>query len=141
MLFNTTHKNEDYLTESERLVGKAYSLLEKIKMGSVASSRMVIAEFSEKLRPKNRIDSELNYANIELRPKGIIVHFTNRLERFAWVIPYYRLFTYHTQTFSIHAEGNFIKFARDKNYRNNKRFIDRMIDLKISALDLGYYDG
>ena len=141
MLFNTTYKNEDYLTESKRLVGKAFSFFEKIKTGSIGSSRLVIQEFSQKLQPKNRIASEINYANIELRPKGIIVHFTNRLERYAWVIPYYRLVTYNTQTFSIHAEGNFIKCVKNKNYRNNKKFIDKMIDIKNSILNLEYYDG
>ncbi|MFP2994813.1 hypothetical protein ABN763_02835 [Spongiivirga sp. MCCC 1A20706] len=141
MLFNTTYKNEDYQTESKHFVGKAFSFFETIKMGSIGSSRLMIAEFSQKLHPKNRVASEINYANIELRPKGIIVHFTNRLERYAWVIPYYRLVTYNTRTFSIHAEGHFIKLAKNKMYKNNKKFIDKMIDLKNQSLNLEYYDG
>ncbi|NQX86622.1 MAG: hypothetical protein HRT67_12090 [Flavobacteriaceae bacterium] len=141
MLFNTTYRNEDYLRESKKMVGKPFSLFEILKMGSIGSSRLVIKEFSENLHPKQHINSELNYANIELRPKGIIVHFTDRLERYAWVIPYYRLVIYSAQTFSIHAGGNVIKFAKNKNYRSNKTFIDKMIRIKNEFLNLGYYDG
>ena len=43
--------------------------------------------------------------------------------------------------FSIHANGHFIKFKKNKNYLDNKKFIDKMIDSKIEFLNLGYYDG
>ena len=141
MLFNTTYTNKDFIKESGHTVGKPFSFLEKLRIGSIGSSRLVIEEFSAKLTPKNRIPSETNYANIELRPKGIIVHFTNRLERYSWVIPYYRLVIYHTETFSVHAAGDFIKCKRNKNYNDNKKFIDKMISLKNEALNLAYYDG
>jgi hypothetical protein len=140
MLFNTSYKNTEYITESNNLVGQAFSLLEKIKIGGIGSSRLVIEELSAKLQPKNLQPIDINYANIELRPKGVIIHFTNKLDRYSWIIPYFRLVTYSNNTFSIHANGNFIKFKKNKNYENNKKFIAKMIDLKISHLDLGYYD-
>ena len=140
MLFNTSYKNTEYITESTNLVGQAFSLLEKIKIGGIGSSRLVIEELSPKLQPKNLQTIDINYANIELRPKGVIIHFTNKLDRYSWIIPYFRLVTYSNNTFSIHANGNFIKFKKNKNYENNKKFIAKMIDLKISYLDLGYYD-
>jgi hypothetical protein len=140
MLFNTSYKNTEYITESNNLVGQAFSLMEKIKIGGIGSSRLVIEELSAKLQPKNLQPIDINYANIELRPKGVIIHFTNKLDRYSWIIPYFRLVTYSNNTFSIHANGNFIKFKKNKNYENNKKFIAKMIDLKISHLDLGYYD-
>ena len=140
MLFNTSYNNKEYITESANMVGNAFSLLEKIKIGGIGSSRLVIAELSPKLQPKNLPKTDINYANIELRPKGIIVHFTNKLDRYSWIIPYFRLATYSNDTFSIHANGNFIKCVKNKNYQNNKKFITKMIDLKIQHLDLGYYD-
>lgn len=140
MVFNTSYKNIDYIKESINLVGKAFSFLEKLKMGSVGSSRLVVSEFSPKLKPKNLDTIAVNYTNIELRPKGIIVHFTNRLERYSWIIPYYRLVIYNAQTFSIHANGNFIKCSKNKNYKENKKFIEKMIDLKNTFLNLSYYD-
>ena len=140
MLFNTTQINDAFVKESDNLVGKAFSFLEKIKMGGIGSSRFMIEEISEKLQPKNLQTLAINYANIELRPKGIIVHFTNRLDRYSWIIPYYRLVTYSTKTYTIHANGHFIKFKKNKNYDDNKKFIDKMINLKISFLKLDYYD-
>ncbi|MEL0650704.1 hypothetical protein V6246_04670 [Algibacter sp. TI.3.09] len=140
MLFNTTQINDAFVKESDNLVGKAFSFLEKIKMGGIGSSRFMIEEISEKLQPKNLQTLATNYANIELRPKGIIVHFTNRLDRYSWIIPYYRFVTYSTKTYTIHGNGHFIKFKKNKNYSDNKKFIDKMINLKISFLQLDYYD-
>jgi len=140
MLFNTSYKNKDYTKESTHIVGKAFSFFEKLKMGGVGSSRLVIHELSTKLQPQNMQSIAINYANIELRPKGIIVHFTNRLDRYSWIIPYYRLNVYSNKTFSIHSDGNFIQFKKNKNYLDNKKFIGKMTDLKNTFLNLEYYD-
>ena len=140
MIFNTTYTNKDFTAACNQTVGQAFSLLKIIKMGGVGSSRFIVAAFSTKLQPKNKEQLALNYANIELRPNGIIVHFTNKQDRYSWVIPYYRLVTYNSQTFSIHANGSYIKFKKNKNYLANKKFIDKMIDLKNAFLNLSYYD-
>ena len=140
MIFNTTHKNEDYDIESASLVGKPLNLMQRIKQGGIGSSRLMIQKISPKLNLSKLKFSEIDYANIELRPKGIIVHFTKKLERFSWIIPYYRLVVYNTQSFSIHANGNFIQFLKNKNYKENKKFIDKMVQLKNNFLNLEYYD-
>lgn len=141
MVFNTSYTNKEYTQESIHTLGKAFTFFEKIKIGGIGSSRLVIEELSTKLQPKNMQSIGINYANIELRPKGIIIHFSNRLDRYSWIIPYYRLVIYSTRTFSIHANGHFIKFKKNKNYLDNKKFINKMIDSKIQFLNLGYYDG
>ncbi|CAL2063950.1 hypothetical protein [Tenacibaculum sp. 190524A05c] len=141
MIFNTTYNNEDFRIHSDELVGKPFSLLDRIKMKGVGSGRFIIKELSDKLQPTQKQFSELDYGNIELRPNGILVHFTNRLERYSWCIPYYRLVVYNASFFSIHAEGSFIKFMKNKNYVENRKFIDKMIDLKNEFLKLDYYDG
>ncbi len=140
MIFNTSYKNDKYTQESVKVLGKSFSLLKIIKTGGIGSSRLVIKELSSRLTPKNAQYTSINYANIELRPKGIIVHFANKLERYSWLIPYFSLVVYNSQTFSIHSNGNFIKFYKNKNYKNNKKFIKKMITLKSSTLNLGYYD-
>jgi hypothetical protein len=140
MLFNTSYKNEDYIKESTKIVGKSFSFFEKIKMGSIGSSRLIIEELSSKLEPKNMQLSDIRYGNIELRPKGIIIHFSNRLDRYSWIIPYYRLVLYSTQTFSIHSSGSFIQFRKNKNYQDNKIFIEKMTALKNGFLRAGDLD-
>lgn len=140
MVFNTTYKNEDYDIESISLVGKSFSLLRRIKQGGIGSGRLMIHTISPKLNLGKLRFSETDYGNIELRPKGIIVHYSCKLERFSWIIPYYRLVIYNAQSFSIHANGNVIQFLKNKNYRENKKFIDKMVQLKNDFLELEYYD-
>lgn len=140
MIFNTTYNNTDYDIESGLLIGKKFSLYERIKQGGIGSSRLSINSISPKLNLAKLKFSEINYGNIELRPKGIIVHFTNKLDRFSWVIPYYKLVIYNTQFFSIHANGNFIQFSKSMNYNQNKKFINTMINQRNTILNLSYYD-
>ena len=141
MLYDTTATNKDFLTEARNTVGKAFSFIEKIKLGGVSSGKLEIDELSDNLQTEDLLPSADNYATIVLRPKGIIVHFRNGQNRYSWVIPYYRLVIYHTRTFTIHANGHFIKLKRNKNYQDNKKFLDKMIDQKNDSLNLEYYDG
>ena len=140
MIFNTTYSNENFHKESNLHLGKKFNLIERIQRGGIGSGRLIINETSPKLNTAKLKFSEIDYGSIELRPKGIIVHYTNKLERFSWVIPYYRLVIYDAQFFIIHANGNFMQFFKNKNYRDNKRFIKSMIDFKNDFLGLTYYD-
>ena len=140
MIFNTTYNNQDYDDESALLVGKKFSIFERIKLGGIGSGRLVIEKTSSKLNIGKLKFSEIDYGNIELRPKGVIIHYTRKLERFSWIIPYYRLVIYNAQFFSIHANGNFIQFLKNKNYKENKKFINRMVEIKNDFLNLDYYD-
>ena len=141
MLFNTSYRNKDYEKISEDMLGKAFTLFEKIKFGGVGSSRLVISELSPNLKPKNMQSIDTNFANIELRRKGIIIHFANRLDRYSWIIPFYRLTIFSTQTFSLHCNGDFIQFKKNQSYLDNKKFIQKMISHKNASLNLEYYDG
>ena len=106
-------------------------------MGGIGSSRLIVEDISPDLKPKNLQTIDPNFSNIELRPKGIIVNFTNRLDRYAWIIPFNLLATNNDEFFSIHSNGSFIKFVKNKNYRINKKFITKMMKLKNDHLELG----
>lgn len=139
MVFDTTYRNDEYDEESDRLLGKSFRLLEKIRMGGVGSARFVVASLSPKLDLGKLKFSETDYGNIELRPKGIIVHYSRKLERFSWVIPYYKLVIYSANCFSVHANGEFVKFKKNNNYKGNKKFILKMMQLKTNFMSLDYY--
>lgn len=140
MVFDTTYKNENFNDESAILVGKKFSLLERIKLKGIGSSRMIIKEISPKLNLGTLKYSETDYGNIEIRPKGVIIHYTRKLERFSWVVPYYQLVIYNTQFFSIHANGNYIQFLKNNNYIANKKFINKIVQLKNDSLHMEYYN-
>jgi hypothetical protein len=131
MILNTTYTNKDHDALINNLVGSPYSFLKKIKMKGIGSGRMIIYKVSPKLERALLNGPDINYANIELRPKGILVRITRRLDNFTWIIPYYQLYTYMTNGFSIHGQGEFLQFRNDRFLKDNKAFIKKMLDLKV----------
>jgi len=131
MILNTTYTNKDNDATIDNLVGKSYSFFTKLRMKGIGSGRMIIDKVSPKLNRALLNGPDLNYANIELRPKGILVRITRRLDNFTWIIPYYQLYTYMTNGLSIHGQGEFLHFRNDRFYKNNKEFIRKMLNLKV----------
>jgi hypothetical protein len=131
MIFNTTHRNKEDAATINSLLGKSYNFITAIKLGGVGSKRMVIDGVSPGFLKVLNAVSDVNYGNIELREKGIIVHINKGLKNFSWPIPYYQLHTYKTDGFSIHAHGNFVRFKNDKLLRENKKFLSKIIQFKI----------
>lgn len=131
MILNTTYTNKDHDELIIKLVGRPFSFFKQLKMRGVGSQRMIIDGVSPKLERALLNGSDLNYANIELRPKGILVRITRRLDNFTWIIPYYQLYTYMTNGLSIHGQGEFLQFRNDKFLKGNKEFIKKMLNLKV----------
>ncbi|WP_375240887.1 hypothetical protein [Polaribacter sp.] len=131
MIFNTTHKNNDAKATIGDLLGAPYSFFQSLKMGGTGSKRMIIEKVGHGFAKYMNKVSDINYGNIELREKGIIVHINKGLETFSWAIPYYQLHTYRTSGFSIHAQGNFVRFKYNKLFNENKKFIEKLVNFKI----------
>ena len=115
----------------EEFVGKPYSLWESIKRGGIGSKRMIVKQLSPNLNYITNVISDLNYANIELRKKGILIRINKGLKSFTWAIPFYQLVFYKTNFTSIHAQGKFIHFNNSKSFKENKRFFQVIIEEKI----------
>ena len=131
MIFNTTLKNKDAIATMNDLLGEPYSFMKAIKLGGVGSKRMIIDAVSPGFLKLINAVSDINYGNIELREKGIVIHINKGLKNFSWAIPYYQLHTYKTEGFSIHAQGNFVRFKSNKLLKENKSFIEKIINYKI----------
>ncbi|WP_299017418.1 hypothetical protein [uncultured Polaribacter sp.] len=131
MIFNTTNKNNEAEVTITEMLGASYSFFQSIKLGGTGSKRMIVAAVSPSFMRFMNSVSDANYGNIELREKGILVHITKGLQNYSWAIPYYQLHTYKTEGFSIHAQGNFVRFKNNKLLQENKKFIDKLIDIKI----------
>ncbi len=131
MIYNTTHTNKEADAIFNDLLGKPYSFFKAIKMGGVGSKRMMIDEVSPGFLKYMNTVADINYGNIEIREKGIIVHINKGLQNFSWAIPTYQLHIYKTSGFSVHAHGNFVRFKKNKLMKENKKFLDKIIDLKI----------
>lgn len=131
MLFNTTHTSKEVTAKINDKVGRPFSLLQSIKMKGVGSKRMIVDEVSPNLAVILNAVSDVNYGNIELKPKGILIHVTKGLQNFTWAIAYYQLVVYKINGSSIHANGKFIHFRENKTFKENKKFFDKMMSEKI----------
>ena len=129
MLCENTYRNDKITQQINDLIGKPYSFFKSIQMGGTGSQRMMIDEVSNHF--KNMIHpSDINYGSLEIRPNGIIFHISKGLQRFVWVIPYYKLVIFKSTTLSIHADGMFIKIKKTQISTKNNSFISKIIDLK-----------
>lgn len=134
MICNRTYFDKEDEKKINEILGDSFSFLQTLKLRGVGSSRFIVHSVSESLSHTINKVSDINYCSIELRPSGIIVNVTQQLNLFSWLIPYYKLVIFNSDTFSIHADGSNIKIVKDKNYLNNKNFISKMIKLKTKAI-------
>jgi hypothetical protein len=131
MLVETTYDNKEDKDIVNDLVGKPFSILQSLKMNGTGSKRMIVEEVSPNMNLLINSVSDINYANIELRPKGIVIRINKGLRNFAWAIPFYHLVMYKINGSSIHAQGRFIHFKNNKTFKENKPFFDKLMDQKI----------
>jgi hypothetical protein len=131
MILNTTHHNPEDKQIISDLVGESFTLVQKFKLKGIGSKRMIIREFSPNMKAMTNKVADINYANIELRPKGILVRINQGLKNFTWIIPFYHLVLYKTNGLSIHAQGKFIHFKNNMTLKENKKFFDKVLDQKV----------
>jgi len=131
MVLDTTYYNKEHKELFNNFVGKPYTFFESIKRRGVGSKRMIVDKVSPNLNPVLNTVSDLNYANIEMRKNGILIHITKGLKNFTWAIPFYHLVLYKTDGISIHAQGKFIQFKKTKTFHENKNFLRSLLNEKI----------
>ena len=131
MVLDTTHYNKEHKLLIDEFVGQSYSFWEPLKRGGVGSKRMIVDQLSPNLSYISNSVSDINYANIELRKKGVLIHITKGLKNFTWAIPFYQLVLYKTNFTSIHAQGKFIHFKNSKTFKENKTFFKNLMQEKI----------
>lgn len=131
MILDTTYTNKSHDALINDLVGKPYGFFQAIKMGGIGSKRMMIEEVSPNMKQYLNTTATINYANLELRPSGLLIHINKGLKNYTWAIPYYHLVIFKTNGSSIHAQGKFIKFRKNITFRENKAFFDKLLDAKV----------
>ena len=141
MIHNTTHFNQEAQSIFNDVLGHSYSFFKAIRIGGTGSKRMIIDEVSPNFKKYMNSVSDINYGNIEIREKGILIHINKGLKNFSWPIPFYQLHIYKTNCISFHAHGNFIHFKNNKLLKENKKFIDKIMNLKIeNDQEYDFYD-
>lgn len=132
MILDSTYKNKKHKQLIIDLIGKPFSFFEAIRLGGIGSKRMIIENVSPNMSDYLNKGSGINYANIEMRPDGILIYINKGLQNFTWVIPYYQLVMYKTNGISIYAQGKFIHFKNTKTFKENKMFFDKLLHTKVN---------
>jgi len=133
MLRNISYNDYQISNEIEMLVGKQFTILERIKMKGIGSSNLLIQYSNEKIENLLNLDKNLNKCNIEIRPKGIIIRFKSLLETYALIIPYYKLkvFKGESNQYSLYKDEYFIKLkAKDLSDHN---FFKKISKYRVSS--------
>jgi len=129
-LVNISYNEPKIRTTIDDLIGKPFTLRERWSMGGIGSGKLMITQTSIDIHNLLVLDQNINQCNIELRPKGIIIHFRSLLETYGLIIPYYKLKLYKgkAQEYSIYKDQYSIKVLA--NTKNIHSFFKKLNDQK-----------
>jgi hypothetical protein len=134
MVLNTSHSDRKVDRQISSLVGEAFSILKRFEMRGIGSPKLEIVQASTDLHTLLSVNQDRLRCSIELRPKGILIHFKSRLDTYALPIPYHKLSIYKGEaaTYSLFMDQHKIKFsAIDPKV---KAFITKVLDEKAQFL-------
>jgi hypothetical protein len=127
MLFNISHNDKKTKKIINDLVGNPFGILENFKLKGIGSPRLNIIKTSQDIALILNKTNVLKFANIELRPKGIIIGFQSQLEVFALVIPFYKLVIFKPgNSITFHIDQHFISIDTSKNTKNIMAFMTKI---------------
>lgn len=118
MLLNISYNSDKNKELILSLVGKPYNIWSLIKIGKIGSPRLQIISASKEISKLLSYDNNIDWCNIELRPKGVIIRFRSLLETYGLIIPYYKLtlFKSDSNEYSFYCDTIKIKvIAKTKN--------------------------
>jgi len=132
MLKNISYNNPKIIDEINNYVGKPYTILKRLKIGGIGSSKLIINSADSIIENLLNLDNNLNYCNIEIRPKGIIIHFKSLLETYGLIVPFYKLkiFKGKANEYSIYIDNLFIKVNASE--KNEHDFLKKILRLRAS---------
>lgn len=122
-LFDTSYSDKETKRKIDLAVGPAFSWKDRWRMKGIGSRRMVISDISKEHREYMNADHYISTANIELRPKGIIIHFRHKLQAYSWIMPFDTLTIISDEFLRLESEGLFIQF----NDPQNEHFINKIV--------------
>ncbi len=130
MITDSTTLSKKKIQEINSLVGPAFNIWDSLKLKGVGSPKLHIQSFSKGFKSFIEQNNSLSYCNIELRPKGIIIHQNKRATRLSWVIPFYSLSIFHSDALSFHCNGEFLKIKKDFHLEKSRTYINKIISHK-----------
>ncbi|MDA0380322.1 MAG: hypothetical protein O2869_03265 [Bacteroidetes bacterium] len=135
MVWNTSHSDLKIERQISALVGESFSLLKRFEMRGIGSPKLEILQASTELHTILAVNQDRLRCSIELRPKGVIIHFKSRLDTYALPIPYHKLSIYkgESNSYSLFMDHYKLKIKADDP--KVKAFIHKVLNAKVLALE------
>ncbi|NND78249.1 MAG: hypothetical protein HKN39_08710 [Flavobacteriales bacterium] len=134
MILNISYRDQKVERQITEQLGKSFGLLERLQLRGVGSQRFHILHAHSDITEKIGSIQGQMYANIELRPRGIMLYFRSRTETFALLIPYYTLSVFKNgHDLSIHSGGRHVALRPANKVSLDPKFYRKMMDLKLSS--------
>lgn len=132
MVYDLTYDNRQANIEIQKLIGKPFGLFDKKRWSGIGSERLVVKSAEGKIGEIFELNFRQNFANIEIRPKGILIRIRYRLEVFAVAIPFGMLSVFKTDAnyFSLFGGSEKITLANYQGRTLNQKFINKIIAAK-----------
>ncbi len=130
MIKNLSYNSNKIKALLFEMVGRSFSLIKRFKLKGTGSNKLVITDASEEVVELLKLDNNINYCNIEIRERGIIIRFRSLLETYGLIIPYHKLVIYkgESKMYSFYNDNNFIKIIAEN--RTTHLFIKKITKLK-----------
>ena len=132
MLKNISYNDSKIFDEINNYVGKPYTIFQRLRIGGIGSSKLIINKADSKISNLLNLDNNINTCNIEIRPKGIIIRFRSLLETYGLIIPFFKLklFKGKANEYSIYIDNFFIKVQVSK--KDEHDFFKKITKMRIS---------
>lgn len=134
MILNITYPTPKDKRSMAQIVGPAYSFLERIKMGGIGTSKLVIIEATDEIHSLLTVTGDTTYCHLECRKLGLVIGFQTTMKIYVWLIPYRQLSVYYNSgQMTIYGPKNSIKVKAPFNGTIDKKFVRKILTLKSST--------
>ncbi len=135
MIYDLTYTDREADKAINQELGKAFGLIERVKLRGIGSERMIVSGGTGQVDDIFTKNYRQNFANVELRPKGVLIRIRYRLEIYAFSIPYAQCSIFKSDVeLTFHRGGNSIRLRNYHRKTLNKAFVRKLIQQKSSYL-------
>ena len=138
MLIRYSYFDKKIYAEVKRLVGSPYSLWKRLNMKGNGSQRLTLISANDEINDIiHTSNGSEHYINIELRPKGLIIHIRVKLDNWALILPYYTLSTFvQDGQLNIYSGKWKLRLSGYRGATIERKFIYKIVDLKAKSENL-----
>jgi len=127
MLLNVSYNRKEVNEQILELVGHSIPLLKRFQMRGIGSQRFVIEAANSEITDILDSTTNINFCNIELKQKGIMVWFRVKLHNYALAIPFSELkVTRSSKTLVLESDNYFVRLKPAHNAGVSLNFIRKL---------------